>query len=157
MKRQPDLAEKIFGTQAFFRTLSSREFATSLSLAVLFVALYRTIAYYSIEDWIQHKETILKLSVFSGVLLISHIIYRLEHRRQNNFAGRCLHDGIFLFFTFGLLKIERYATGAQFEISANDVSSAATSIVALIILIVVFESAVALVRRIMAFFGWRAL
>jgi hypothetical protein len=48
-----DLEDQAFNIRDFIRTLSYREFVTSLSLALLLQAIYTVTDYYANADWIE--------------------------------------------------------------------------------------------------------
>lgn len=88
MAKERDLADQIFDTRNFTRTLSYREFITSLSLALLLLALYEILGYYSNEDWVGNHETLLKWIFFCSILPVNHVFYKIEHKRQNDTSLR---------------------------------------------------------------------
>jgi len=76
-KRQNrDLPDQVFSTRIFVRTLSYREFVTSLSLALLLLAFYSLLAYYSYEDWIENNETTIKWTLFFILIPTNHVFYK---------------------------------------------------------------------------------
>lgn len=100
-----NLIDERFFAKPFIRTLGYREFLTSLSLALLLLALYSVIDYYSNEDWIENNYSLLWYGLL-GVTIPANHIYRVEHGRANNFIGRNFHDYIFLVLFITLYQLQ---------------------------------------------------
>lgn len=88
----------------FFRTLSYREFLTSISTALFGLAIIEIIDYYSSELFFRDTYTTWKLATVFFIFLVNHIMYRHEHKRSNNFLGRSIND-LLLFVSLMLLSI----------------------------------------------------
>jgi hypothetical protein len=99
----------------FFRTLSYREFLTSISLAFFGLAIIEIINYYSDELFFKDTSTTWKLAMIFFIFLVNHIIYKCEHKRSNNFIGRSIND-LLLFITLIFLSTSyKYIVGGTLE------------------------------------------
>jgi hypothetical protein len=156
-RRKRDLADQVFSTKDFVRTLSYREFVTSLSLALLLLAIYTLINYYSNEDWIGNNETALRWTAFSMILLLNHIFYKVEHKRSNNFIGRNFHDHIFLLLFVSLYKLRRLLYGSGLSLDVEGIGDAIVSVLLFIIFVMFFELAVAMLKRGLKLVRWQIL
>lgn len=139
-KRQDhDLADQVFSTRNFSRTLSYREFVTSLSLALLLLAIYSLLDYYSDEDWIEINEATIKWTLFCILFPINHVFYKAEHKRPNNFIGRNFHDYIFLLLFISLYKLRLFFYGSTLSFGVEGVGTAIVFILMFIIMVMLFE------------------
>jgi hypothetical protein len=110
-----DRLSLILDYSPFFRTLSYREFLTSISIAFFGLAIIETINYYSDERFFRDTSTTWKLATIFFIFLVNHIIYRYEHKRSNNFTGRSIND-LLLFITLILLSTSyKYLVGGTLE------------------------------------------
>lgn len=157
MAKERDFADQTFSTRNFLRTLSYREFITSLSLALLLLAFYRTLDYYSNENWIENNESLLKLTLFCIILPLNHIFYKAEHKRQNNFIGRNLHDYIFLLLFVALYKLQLFFMGTSLTFGVEGIGTVIVFLLVIVILVVVLELGVAIIKRVLRFLRWQVL
>jgi hypothetical protein len=155
--QERDLADQVFSTRNFVRTLSYREFVTSLSLALLLLAFYSILDYYSNENWVENSYSFIKLTLFCILIMLNHVFYKIEHKRQNNFIGRNLHDYIFLLFFVTLYKAQLFFRGLSLSFEIEEISSAIAILILFIIAVMLFEIAVTLVKRVLRFFKWQVL
>jgi hypothetical protein len=155
--QERDLADQVFSTRNFLRTLSYREFLTSLSFALLLLAFYSAVDYYSNEDWIKNNDTLIKWALFCLLLPTNHIFYKIEHKRQNNFIGRNLHDYIFILIFLALYKLQVFLNGATLSFNINGIGGAIVFMLIYIIMVILFELAVAIVKRVLKLLRWRVL
>ena len=156
MKKRPDrdLADQIFSTRNFARTLSYREFVTSLSLALFLLAIYSLMGYYSNEHWIENNELTIKWALFCVLIPVNHVLYRVEHRRPNNFIGRSLHDCIFLLLFMALNALRLFLSGSSLSFGVGGVGSAIVFILMFIITVMFFEVVVAILKRGLKLLQW---
>lgn len=157
MAKERDLADQVFSTRNFLRTLSYREFITSLSLALLLLAFYRILDYYSNEDWIEDNEFLFMWTLFCIILPLNHVFYKTEHKRQNNFIGRNLHDYIFLLLFIASYKLQLFLMGTSLTFGIEGVGTVIVFLLVFIILVVVLELGVAIIKRVLRFLRWQAL
>jgi hypothetical protein len=152
-----DLADQVFSTRNFVRALSYREFVTSLSLALLLLSIYSILDYYSNEDWIEYNESEIQLFLFCILAPINHIFYKAEHKRPNNFIGRNFHDYIFLLLFVSLNKLRLFFYGSSFSFGVEGVGGAIVLVLVFIILVMLFELAVAILKRGLKLLRWQIL
>lgn len=157
MAKERDLADQTFSTRSFLRTLSYREFFTSLSLALLLLAFYRLLDYYSNEDWIGNNGALIKWALFCIILPLNHVFYKAEHKRQNNFVGRNLHDYILLVFLVALYKLQLFLIGTSLTFGIEGVGTVIVFVLVFIMLVVVLELGIAIIKRLLSFRRWRVL
>ncbi|WP_339752645.1 hypothetical protein [Algoriphagus aquimarinus] len=103
-KLKVDTLSLSFDYRPFFRTLSYREFLTSISIAMFALAVIGIINYYSDERFFVDAHSTWRLYTILFVFLANHIIYRHEHKRSNNFLGRYIND-LFLLVSMIILTI----------------------------------------------------
>ena len=157
MAKERDLADQVFGTRDFVRTLSYREFVTSLSLALLLLAVYSVLDYYSNEDWIEHNESSIKWTLFCILIPVNHIFYKAEHKRQNNFIGRNFHDYIFILLFICLYKLNHLLYGSSLSFGFEGIGSAIVFVLVVIIMVMLLELAIAVLKRGLKFLRWQIL
>lgn len=157
MAKERDFADQVFSTRYFVRTLSYREFVTSLSLALFLLAIYALLDYYSNEDWIEGNESTIKWTLFCILIPINHIFYKIEHKRPNNFIGRNFHDYIFLLLFVSLYKLRLFIYGSSLSFGVEGVGSVIVFILMFIIMVMVFELGVALFKRGLKLLRWQIL
>lgn len=159
MEKRPDrdLADQVFSTRNFVRTLSYREFVTSFSLALLLLASYSLLDYYSNEDWISNNESLIKRTLFCFLIPINHILYRDEHERPNNFIGRNFHDYIFLLLFVSLYKLRLFLYGSSLSFNVEGIGSAIVFLLVFIIIVLLIELAVAILKRGLKLLQWQIL
>jgi hypothetical protein len=155
--KERDLADQIFSIRNFIRTLSYREFVTSLSLALLLLAVYSLLDYYSNEDWIENNESVIKWTLFCLLLPINHIFYKVEHKRPNNFIGRNFHDYIFLLLFILLYKLRLLLYGSSLSLGIEGIGGVIVFLLVFIITVMLFELAVAILKRGLTLLRWQIL
>jgi hypothetical protein len=136
----------------FIRSLSYREFLTSLCLALFFLAYSEILFYYSDERMLKGLIGVLHIIGFITLVFINHIIYKLEHRRPNDFMGRSIIDVFFIItiilikYTYTLL-VEK---GHSYTLNSNGIG-AFVIIIFIVFLVLLFESIVSLLRIILKY------
>lgn len=146
-----------FSKRKFVRTLSYREFATSFSLALLLLAVYAILDYYSNESWIGNNLSAIKWTLFCILVPVNHIFYKAEHGRANNFIGRNLHDYIYLLFFLSLYQLRQVFYGSSFSFGIGGVGGAIVFVLMFIIIVLLFELVVAILKRGLKLFRWQPL
>lgn len=159
MEKRPDrgLVDQVFSSRNFARTLSYREFVTSISLTLLLLAIYSILDYYSNEDWIETNETTIKWTFFCILMPTNHIFYKAEHKRPNNFIGRNFHDYIFFLLFASLYKLSLFFYGSRHSFGVDGVGSAIVFFLVFFILVMLFELTVAILKRGLALLRWQIL
>ncbi|WPR75758.1 hypothetical protein [Algoriphagus sp. NG3] len=114
-KTEVDWLSLSFDYRPFFRTLSYREFLTSISIALFGLAIIGIINYYSDERFFKDAHSTWKWYTILFVFLANHIIYKHEHKRSNNFLGRSIND-LFLLVSLLLLTISyKFIIGGTYD------------------------------------------
>jgi hypothetical protein len=152
-----DFIDLTLGTKDFVRTLSYRDIFTSISLALLLLAIREIIDYYSLDDWINAKSNLLMGIVTLVIIAFNHILYKIEHKRSNNFIGRVLHDCMFLLCYATIGKLEQLLTGSGFTITFEDIGSFFSTGIFLLVFLVGYEVVIAFFKRVLKLFRWRIL
>jgi hypothetical protein len=152
-----DFIDLTLGTKDFVRTLSHRDILTSISLALLLLAIRETIDYYSLDDWINAKSNLL-MGIFTLIVIpINHILYKIEHKRSNNFIGRVLHDCMFLLSFAAIGRLKQFLAGSGFAISFENIGSFFFTTISLLFFIVLYEVVIAFFKRLLKLLRWRIL
>lgn len=154
MEKRPerDDAGQILSTRDFFRSLSYREFVTSLSLALLILAINSVLGYYADENWFGGNEFVVKVVMFCLVVPLNHVFYKIEHKRSNTFIGRNVHDYIFILIFASLYQLILFIYGFGFQL---DIGNPGIFILGFVIVVALFELALALVKRCLKFVRWQ--
>lgn len=155
--QQPDFFDLVFSTRNFRRSLSYREFVTALSIAVLVLAGHAIIYYFSDIEWVGNNNQMLRVILILVLAPVNHVFYKIEHKRQNNFIGRNLHDYIFLLCFITVVKFYSWINGNAISVGFGNFQSSVMAIIGLIILIILFETVVAFLKIILRYFRWRVL
>jgi hypothetical protein len=111
------------------------------------------IDFYSDEEIFENISTSLKTSMVFLFMPLNHIIYKIEHKRSNNYVGRTMHDLIFIGLYFLLTMIQVFLSGAtiRFDGGANVVGV----LMGLIVFIMFLELAIAIVKRLLKILKWQ--
>lgn len=146
-----NVTDASFQIKPFWETLSYREFLTAFSLALLLVAMFDFFDYVD-YGWIgKHTVELTLLSGFS-ILFVNHRLYKLEHGRSNNYIGRWIADLMLIVFAYilGVTKLWIVERDAVLDDFVSTFFAALT-------LIVIIETFVAFIKRILALRGWRPI
>lgn len=136
-----------FDYHPFFRTLSYREFLTSISLALFYLAIFEIIDYYSDERFFEDSHGTWKWYTLIFVFLINHIIYRFEHNRSNNFIGRAINDFILLISIFLIRSCYALIMDISYDFSVdNGVIGVVLTVFILPFFIIAFEMGVGIFK-----------
>jgi len=154
MAKQKSLAEKVFGTRDFFRTLSFREFATAIALALLLIAIIFVIKYLGSSYWFEDHGELAVLLVGPIVVLMNHVLYRMEHRRSNNYIGRNIIDYMFCLSGYLFTEFISIIFNGQLIWGVPTVGGLIVGAILFIVWIMIFELLVAGLKRILIKFGW---
>ncbi len=130
----------------FLRTISYREFLTSISLILLLTAIFAVMQF--LGFWLNTEYLII---VFLSMPL-NHIVYRIEHKRSNNFIGRVIHDLIFIILYLILLFISVKIKGQPFLF---DLENIVFNFFLFMVLVGSYEIIVEFVRPVLARRGWQ--
>jgi hypothetical protein len=152
--KKPDLFTS-FNPRPFVRSLSYREFLTSFSLALLLIGIQQTV------DYLADESTYLGFVYFPAAVFCvaaNHIIYRLEHKKQNNFIGRSLHDSIFLLIYGGLRAINTSIMGYRPSFSVSGIWGAIGILIGFVVSVMIFEIVIAVIKLLLLKLGrWQIL
>ena len=142
-----------FNTALFFRSLSYRDFVTSFSLVIFYLAFSEILNYYSDERFIENTEVYFLWSCFILLIIFNHVLYKIEHRRSNNYIGRWLHDVIFLFTYFLVMGIHKFIALGSYNFSAGE--NAVIAIFFMLIVIFIFEFILEIIKQVLGLFKWQ--
>ena len=137
-----------FDLKPFLRTLSYREFLTSLTTVLILLAGV------AIKTYLTGFTSHTTVRIFIPVcFFIGHIVYRVEHRRSNRFIGRFILDivSLLLFLLLSQILIDDNSTFFPEEQDMIFI------FFLILILIGVFEFLVSLFRKLLNSFGWQIL
>ena len=145
-----------FTLRPFFRTLSYREFLTSFALGSFYIAFLSVVEYYSDEIESEGLDTFLKWVVGIVLILISHMMYRFEHGRSNNFIGRAFHDLISFVFLVLIRNIYFYIVHDSVSFIVDGGLGVFIVILFFVVLFTFFiESIVAFIKFILRLLRWQ--
>jgi hypothetical protein len=142
--------------KSFVRAMSYRDFGISILLAIILLALFMSLDYVS-RQGIASDLTPVKWTLFFLILPVNHILYKVVHKRSNDFVGRNIHDYIFLISFATLLKIQVLVFGHGITFATGGIGSLIFLVILLVIAIMIFELAVSLFKRLLWLFKWRIL
>ena len=103
-QRKP-VSQNPFKTQ-FFKTFSFRDIYSAIMVALLYLAINKLLDYYNDEEWLEDKWYSKEIIYLMLSIPLLHIFYKKEHRRSNDFIGRCIHMYLFM-VSFIVLKSAR--------------------------------------------------
>ena len=144
-----------FNARLFIRTLSYRDFLTPLSLGLLLLAMFQIVGYYGGEHWVENNILLIRSTLMASMIFLNHIVYRLEHRRPNNYIGRSIHTSIFLICFVSLYQLYFFLIGLS-HFGGMD-PGIIGMLLMLVVFVMLFELIVALVKRILNLFKWQIL
>ncbi len=156
-KEEIDLIDVTLNKKPFVRALSYREFATSFSLSLLLLALFRLLDYVATGNDLQYYQASLKQTLFFLILPLNHVFYRFQHKRSNNFIGRNLHDYIFILLLVALYKLERYIAGIDWSLQVNGLGSFIMFLILFVVSVMFVEAGVAVLKRCFKLLKWQIL
>lgn len=137
-----------FDIKPFLRTLSYREFLTTLTTVLMLLAGVAIKAYLTGFT----SNTTVRIFI-PACFFIGHLVYRVEHRRSNRFIGRYILDivSLLLFLLLSQILID---DNSAFFPEEQDVIFI---LFLILILIGVFEFLVSLLKKLLNSCGWRIL
>ena len=149
MAKQKDLADKVFGTRDFFRTLSYREFVTVFALALLLNAAMFLFQYFLYLEWFGHYGRWLLLVIGLVIILMNHVVYRFEHRRSNNYIGRNIADYLLCLATYMIAECINLVLNGRLKTEIGAAGELIVGVILFIGWIMVFELCVAGLKRVL--------
>lgn len=81
-----------FFSNKYIRAFSKREFMTIISMALLFAACFMIIHYFRHIEIISENTLLILILCFLLISVKSHVYYRREHKRSNEFLGRVIQS-----------------------------------------------------------------
>lgn len=132
----------------FLRTLSYREYTTSISLGFLSIAILAILEHYGF--WLNSEYLIFIISFIP----IGHIVYKIEHKRSNNFVGRVLHDTVFIFIFLILKFIWIKMKSEPFHFDSDNV---VFNFFLFLILLVIYEIIIGIIKKGLKILRWQIL
>ena len=137
-----------FDIKPFVRTLSYREFLTSISCILAIFAIGAILRYLSIVT-----PPIFLMGLLLVSIMCSHIVYKAEHRRSNSFVGRLAHDVIsisaFLIVSFSLQLRDSTISGDGLVIFFV--------VILVVMFLIIFELIIGLFRKLLFNLKWPIL
>jgi hypothetical protein len=94
-----------FNLNLFIKTISYREFLSLISSILLLICFILLRDFYSDYDFISSLyNPFLFILILSSSAFLNHIVYKFEHKRNNNYLGRVITDvAFFIFYSIFLL------------------------------------------------------
>lgn len=152
-EEEPDLFVS-FKLRLFLRSLSYRDFLTSIALGLLLHAFFEVLAYYSSEEIFEHRASSIRMTLFFIFLALNHIVYKSEHKRSNNFIGRVIHNLIFI-AVYAIINVgHKLLIGAHLNYSATFLSTLGI-IITILVAAIIIELGVAIVKRLFILIKWQ--
>ena len=147
-KVKRSISEEPTNIRPFFRSLSSRDFFTYFTLALLYLTVLNLLSFYSDESYVQNNLTDIKMWFFVGLLSLSHIMYKLEHKRSNNYLGRIFNDLFLVSIISVVQNIYWVITGNPRNI-LDLLADIPGMVIVLILIFLILEAAVGIVKRLL--------
>jgi len=135
----------------FFNALSYRDFLTPISLSVFIMALIKTFEFVGLDDYWDLSYTMILIAFL--FMPINHIVYRLEHKRQNNYMGRVIHDITFILLLIVIMQIHYFILTSGFML----MDSSFSFVILIFIILMGYELLIALLKRLLNLFSWQIL
>ena len=148
-----DWAYSIKG-RPFFRTLSYREFFTGVTLSLFLLAVVDAIDY--LFDGAIDRNLVTGFLVIT-LPFVSHILYRLEHKRSNNFMGRNLNDYLLLISMFLVIQVRNLIRDGELHLPDKNVAEIFVFLFVVAFWIMVMEICISLFKRLLRLIRWRIL
>jgi len=136
-------------TKSFFRTFSYREVLSAVMLATVVLATVRTFDYLEmpLSNFVAGASSFL-------IVVFLHVLYRLEHKRSNTFAGRIIHDMIYLIL---LVLLTQAFSWYKYRELSFDSSPTLTTVFSLCFVMILIEGLISLLKRLLDFLRWQVL
>lgn len=116
-KKEKDLINPLsLSLDDYKRAFSYRDVFTSITAAILLIASFKLIGYYSDEEFVeQHYSLLINLSVII-FLVFNHIIYKIEHSRANRYMGRVIHTSLTIVIAFIIALLYGFVFNDSFSL-----------------------------------------
>ncbi len=144
-----------FNIRPFIDSFSYRIVLTAFTLALLFIACYEVLEYYSNERFFENNLGVWKFIVLIFLALANHVFYKKEQGRSNNFIGRLITDLLFLFALILVSYFYRFILDPTLSISLG--GDMIFVVFGVLIFIVVFEMIVAALKFFLNKIKWQIL
>ncbi len=144
---------KVFQTK-FLRAFSFRDIYSAIMVALLYMAINNLLDYYNDEEWLEDKWYSKDIIYLILSIPLIHILYKKEHRRSNDFIGRCFHMTLFL-FAFMILESARDFILYQSIASVLQGISIIFLPFMLAVLAIFMELFFSVIKRLFYLFKWR--
>ena len=143
-----------FDWRLFIRVFSYREILTASTLALAILALGSIVEYYQSENsfWSGWHE--IRVWTYFLVIPVLHLVYRIEHKRSNNYIGRGMHDWLYLIILFGLYRLSEFIRTGENNVQVDP----GTLFFVLFFggaFLMALELFVALIKWLLRLAGWR--
>jgi hypothetical protein len=149
--------EESFNCRLFSRATVLTGIGTSISCALLYLALFKLLSYCSQANMVEQYDSQIKIAAAILLFVLQHVIFKAENNWSNNFIGRVFHD--MLFFVLFVLIVAMYGFLQGHDV-LSDLGGFGTSV--LIVLtaflgFMAFELTIALLKRLLKLVGWQIL
>jgi len=157
------LADKLndsFNLSVFFNSHLSKNLITLVSLGLFFLFLINGYKLYRHETWMIENGNLLRLGTSMFILIINHILFKIDHKKSNNFIGRCISDLIFIAFYFMLAKIHGILTNDNYSFLPGEdllLASLFLYFFSFTIVIASYEVIIAIFKRLLRLVKWEIL
>ncbi len=144
-----------FNPKFFFSNFGYSDFFTAFSSALLWTALQEGFSFYRSEYYFEGLESLINFLIFVLTLVINHIIYRLEHKYSNNYAGRIFHSLLILLFFIVTKSLFYSLVDLKFIFYLD--STNYTNFFAFVIIILFAELLISILKRFLKLIKWEIL
>ncbi|WP_299313227.1 hypothetical protein [uncultured Aquimarina sp.] len=133
----------------FIKAFNKKDLFTSFCIGFLCFAVVRLFKFYQSEPFFQNLSLIYSLSLFPVLLSINHFLYRIDHRRLNNLAGRFLHSTLVFVFYIVFSSVSYYLITGYFIITSG--SSNYSDLFVFLVFIFLIEIFISIFQRVYLF------
>jgi hypothetical protein len=151
-----DKSNRSFDLIPFLRTLSYRDFLSIFTLVLLLMA-YIELSFYCLgESNVQSLYGPFRNIGVIGFLWANHVLYKIEHKRFNNFIGRVLHTLIFIIMFLPIKIIHSYLVSDYYTFSVSlSFGEMILLLVVSIIAITLFEFVLSILKYGLKLLKWQ--
>ncbi|WP_020526455.1 hypothetical protein [Flexithrix dorotheae] len=140
----------------FLRTLSFREFYSTICVSLIFYSGIIVFNLYSSEPWYQEVSKYFYITLLLVIIPFIHISYRIEHKRSNDFEGRFYHTFFSFIVGWIIISLLDYLINETYYIlSFRLIFKIVLSLLGMAFAVLFFELVYFLLNQLLSLFKWR--
>lgn len=147
-----------FNPLPYLKSFGLNDLLTLLSVGMFLQAIAQLSRYYNYEPDLRLTKIIILVSLLVFSILLTHILYKKDHKKANNYLGRCIQDTfLFMAMSIYISLYDAIANQGGYYPYFEDGESLLAFVIGMFFISLIFEGLVSLFKFVFRFLKWQIL